>query len=125
MSCFRYIADAEDFYQTYIVIDKNVEDHCDMYWRCRNGKELAYMNRVNRQKGGPRVGLFDVFGLARDYAKAKKLLASKKIDVEKAKKLIEKIKKFVDYLYELKDKLQDLISEVKEILKKLKEVKED
>lgn len=48
MSCFRYIADAEDFYQTYIVIDKNVEDHCDMYWRCRNGKELAYMNRVNR-----------------------------------------------------------------------------
>ena len=48
MSCFRYIADTEDFYQTYIVIDKNVEDRCDMYWRCRNGKELAYMNRVNR-----------------------------------------------------------------------------
>ena len=49
MTCFRYIADAEDYYQTYIDMgDENVEDKCEMYWQCRNGKELAYMNRVNR-----------------------------------------------------------------------------
>lgn len=49
MTCFRYIADAEDYYQSYIDMrDKNVEDKCEMYWQCKNGKELAYMNRVNR-----------------------------------------------------------------------------
>lgn len=49
MTCFRYIADAEDYYQSYIDMrDKNVEDECEMYWQCKNGKELAYMNRVNR-----------------------------------------------------------------------------
>ncbi len=49
MTCFRYIADAEDYYQSYIDMrDENVEDKCEMYWQCKNGKELAYMNRVNR-----------------------------------------------------------------------------
>ena len=48
-TCFRYIADAEDYYQTYMVIDKvDVDNGCDMYWQCRNGRELAYMNRANR-----------------------------------------------------------------------------
>ena len=49
MTCFRYVADAEDYYQSYIDMrDENVEDKCEMYWQCKNGKELAYMNRVNR-----------------------------------------------------------------------------
>lgn len=48
MKCFRYIADAEDYYQTYIEINDNVSDKCEHYWQCRNSKELAYMNRVNK-----------------------------------------------------------------------------
>lgn len=48
LSCFRYLAEPEPHCQSYIVVDKDVEDRCEMYWRCRNGKELAYMNRVNR-----------------------------------------------------------------------------
>lgn len=47
-SCFRYLADSDERGQSYILIDKqDVKDGCDMYWRCRNKKELAYMNRVN------------------------------------------------------------------------------
>lgn len=46
-SCYRYIA-FPDEYQSYIMIDKqDVEDGCDMYWRCRNKKELAIMNKLN------------------------------------------------------------------------------
>lgn len=49
MSCFRYIADADEFYQTYIDMrDVNVDKGCEMYWQCRNGKELAQMNKLNR-----------------------------------------------------------------------------
>ena len=34
MTCFRYIADAEDYYQSYIDMrDENVEDKCEMYWQ--------------------------------------------------------------------------------------------
>lgn len=47
MKCFRYIADAEEFYQTYLANDK-IGDECEMYWQVRNPKELRYMNRVNR-----------------------------------------------------------------------------
>ena len=47
LSCFRYLADAEDYYQSYITPPKCGDD-CEMYWRVRDGKELQYMNRVNR-----------------------------------------------------------------------------
>jgi hypothetical protein len=48
-TCFRYLADSEDYYQSYIVIGAvDVEDGCNMYWQCRNPKELAYMNKVNK-----------------------------------------------------------------------------
>ena len=46
-TCFRYIAEP-DTYQTYIVIEDDVGEKCDMYWQCRNSKELKFMNRVNR-----------------------------------------------------------------------------
>lgn len=47
MKCFRYIADAEEFYQSYIMPEHTGKD-CEHYWQCRDGKELAYMNRINR-----------------------------------------------------------------------------
>ena len=47
MNCFRYIADAEEFGQSYLVFEQ-LPDNCEMYWRVRNSKELRYMNRVNR-----------------------------------------------------------------------------
>ena len=48
-TCFRYLADSDDYGQSYLVIDKvDVEDGCENYWRCRDAKELAYMNKVNR-----------------------------------------------------------------------------
>ena len=68
------------------------------------------------------MGVFNVIKLANDYAKAKKILASKNIDIKKAKELVEKIKEFIDVLYKYKDELNLYIKEVKDILKKLKEV---
>lgn len=47
LSCFRYLADAEDYYQSYIAPPKCGDD-CEMYWRVRDKKELQYMNKVNR-----------------------------------------------------------------------------
>lgn len=48
-TCFRYLADRDDYWQSELVIDKKIlDDKCEMYWRCRNPKELKYMNRVNR-----------------------------------------------------------------------------
>ena len=41
------LADADDYYQSYIVPDYT-KDGCDMYWRVRNKRELMYMNRVNK-----------------------------------------------------------------------------
>jgi len=70
------------------------------------------------------MGLFTVFRLANDYAKAKKLLLSKKIDKEKIKKLVTSMKEFIDLLYEYKDQLADLIKQVKDVVKKLKEKEE-
>lgn len=49
LSCFRYLADSNDGYQSYIIIDKiDVTNGCDEYWRVRNARELAYMNKVNK-----------------------------------------------------------------------------
>lgn len=47
-TCFRYIAYPSEF-QTYLVPDVNedVDNGCNMYWRCRDKKELKEMNRLN------------------------------------------------------------------------------
>lgn len=48
-SCFRYIADSDDFGQSYILIDDiDVENGCDHYWKVKDKYELAYLNKVNR-----------------------------------------------------------------------------
>lgn len=48
LHCFRYIAEPDEYGQSYIVVEGNVDNGCENYWQCKNGKELAYMNRVNR-----------------------------------------------------------------------------
>lgn len=49
LTCFRYLADSDEFRQSYVNIDKvDVSNGCDMYWLVRNKKELAYYNKVNR-----------------------------------------------------------------------------
>ena len=49
LSCFRYLADTDDYRQPFLVIDKvDVSDGCSEYWQCRNPRELAYMNKVNK-----------------------------------------------------------------------------
>lgn len=49
MTCFRYIADADEFGQSYIMINQvDVDNGCDRYWQCRNKKELRIMNRLNK-----------------------------------------------------------------------------
>lgn len=47
LTCFRYLADAEEFYQSYIEPNK-IGEECEAYWQVKNKKDLAYMNRVNR-----------------------------------------------------------------------------
>ena len=48
-TCFRYLAEPDEYYQSYIVIDKDdLSNGCDEYWRCRNKKELYLMNKWNR-----------------------------------------------------------------------------
>lgn len=47
LTCFRYLADSEEFYQTYIQPECK-DDKCEKYWQVKNKKDLAYMNRVNR-----------------------------------------------------------------------------
>lgn len=44
--CFRYLADADD-YQSYIVIDKEVDtsDDCDEFWECTSKEALAKLNK--------------------------------------------------------------------------------
>lgn len=47
-TCFRYLAFPDEF-QSYVIINKPIlDDDCDLYWRCRNAKELKMMNRMNR-----------------------------------------------------------------------------
>ena len=48
-SCFRYLAERDEYRQSQLVIDKlNLKDGCENYWQCRNMAELHYMNKVNR-----------------------------------------------------------------------------
>lgn len=47
-TCFRYLAFPDEM-QSYIKIDTfDLSNGCDMYWRCRNAKELAQMNKMNK-----------------------------------------------------------------------------
>lgn len=49
-TCFRYLA-MEGEMQTYIIFDKFPiidKDVCGHYWQCKNARELAQMNRLNR-----------------------------------------------------------------------------
>lgn len=48
-TCFRYLA-MPDEYQSYVMVDiqEPSKDNCELYWRCRNPKELAMMNKYNR-----------------------------------------------------------------------------
>lgn len=48
-TCFRYLA-FPDEYQSYIMIDIQdpSKENCEMYWRCRNPKELQQMNKLNQ-----------------------------------------------------------------------------
>lgn len=49
LSCFRYLADSDEYGQTYLVIDDmDVEDGCKNYWQVKNSKELKMYNKLNR-----------------------------------------------------------------------------
>lgn len=49
LTCFRYLADSDEFGQIYLVVDKTILDNgCDNYWKCSNSKELFIMNRMNK-----------------------------------------------------------------------------
>ena len=48
-TCFRYLADADDYGQSYLVIDTvDLEDGCENYWQCRTARDLELMNKLNR-----------------------------------------------------------------------------
>ena len=46
LSCFRYLAEPEESWQSYIMIEDI--DNCDRYWQVKNRKDLAYMNKLNQ-----------------------------------------------------------------------------
>lgn len=49
LSCFRYLADSDEYGQTYLIIDDmDVEDGCKNYWQVKNSKELKMFNKLNR-----------------------------------------------------------------------------
>lgn len=49
LSCFRYLADSDEYGQTYLIIDNmDVEDGCKNYWQVKNSKELKMYNKLNR-----------------------------------------------------------------------------
>ena len=49
LSCFRYLADSDDYGQYFLVVDDvDLSDSCNMYWKVANRKELAYYNKVNK-----------------------------------------------------------------------------
>ena len=46
LSCFRYLADSDEYGQTYLIIDNmDVEDGCKNYWQVKNSKELKMYNK--------------------------------------------------------------------------------
>lgn len=49
LSCFRYLADSDEYGQTYLIIDDmDVEDGCKNYWQVKNSKELKMFNKLNK-----------------------------------------------------------------------------
>ena len=52
------------------------------------------------------MGLINLFKMATDYVKAKKLLKEKNIKLEKIKELIEKIRTYIDKLKEVLNALK-------------------
>ena len=49
LSCFRYLADSDEYGQTYLIIDDmDVDDGCKNYWQVKNSKELKMYNKLNR-----------------------------------------------------------------------------
>ena len=49
LSCFRYLADSDEYGQTYLIINNmDVEDGCKNYWQVKNSKELKMYNKLNR-----------------------------------------------------------------------------
>lgn len=65
------------------------------------------------------MGLFNVIKLANDYNKAKKLLESKKADVEKIAKIIGSLQEYIAFLKTFVLELEERIYQAKELMGKL------
>jgi hypothetical protein len=65
------------------------------------------------------MGLFNVIKLANDYNKAKKLLESKKADVEKIAKIIGSVQEYITVLKTFVLELEEKIYQAKEVMGKL------
>lgn len=65
------------------------------------------------------MGLLNVIKLANDYNQAKKLLKSKKADVEKIAKVIESIQEYINFLKDFVVELEERIYQAKELMGKL------
>ena len=65
------------------------------------------------------MGLLNVIKLANDYNNAKKLLKSKKADVEKIAKVIESLQKYISFLKNFVLELEERIEQAKELMGKL------
>ena len=49
LSCFRYLADSDEYGQTYLIIDDmDVDNGCKNYWQVKNSKELKMFNKLNK-----------------------------------------------------------------------------
>jgi hypothetical protein len=65
------------------------------------------------------MGLFNVIKLANDYNQAKKLLKSKKADVEKIAKIIGSLQEYIAVLKTFVLELEEKIYQAKEVMGKL------
>ena len=65
------------------------------------------------------MGLLNVIKLANDYNKAKKLVESKKADVEKITKIIESLQEYINWLKGFIVELEEIIYQAKELMGKL------
>lgn len=65
------------------------------------------------------MGILNVIKLANDYNKAKKLLESKKADIEKIAKVIDSVQDYIGLLKNFVLELEERIYQAKEVLGKL------
>ena len=65
------------------------------------------------------MGLLNVIKLANDYNKAKKLLESKKADVERIAKVIGSLQEYIAFLKTFVIELEEKIYQAKELMGKL------